>query len=74
MKDYIRAEDKLHSITKLYMTQVITMQVIYFFSRFIFRRHSTRGLASNKETYFILRAYTGAVSYTHLTLPTRRTV
>ena len=30
-----------------------------FFSLFIFRRHSARELASNRVTYYILRAYTG---------------
>ena len=31
-----------------------------FFGPFIFRRHSTREPASNRVTYFILRAYTGS--------------
>ena len=31
-----------------------------FFSLFIFRGHSTREPASNRVTYFILRAYTGS--------------
>ena len=31
----------------------------HVFSLFIFRRHSTREPASNRVTYFILRAYTG---------------
>ena len=32
---------------------------IFFFSLFIFRRHSTREPVSSRVTYFILRAYTG---------------
>ena len=32
---------------------------LFFFSLFIFRRHSTRETASSRVTYFILRAYTG---------------
>ncbi|WP_419635634.1 hypothetical protein, partial [Thiolapillus sp.] len=32
----------------------------HVFSLFIFRGHSTREPASNRVTYFILRAYTGS--------------
>ena len=53
-KDDIRAEHELHSISKLFISQVIG-----FLSLFIFRRHSTREPAHNKVTYFILQAYTG---------------
>ena len=57
-EDYIRADHKLHSISKLFISQVIIPQVL-FFSLFIFRGHSTREPASRRVTYFILRAYTG---------------
>ena len=33
---------------------------MFFFSLFIFRGHSAREPASNRVTYFILRAYTGS--------------
>ena len=56
--NYIRAEHKLHSISKLFILQVIILQVM-FLSLFIFRGHSTREPASSRVTYFILRAYTG---------------
>ena len=37
---------------------------MFFFSLFILRGHSTREPASNRVTYFILRAYKGTgVSY-----------
>ena len=60
-KDYVRAEHKLHSISKLFMSQVIIPYVMFvcFFSLFLFRGHSTREPASSTVTYFILRAYTG---------------
>ena len=62
-KDYIRAEHKLHSISKLVIPQVIILQshvfLNIFFSLFIFRGHSAREPASSRVTYFILRAYTG---------------
>ena len=61
IKDYIRAEHKLHPICRLFISQVIIPQVIFlyfFFSLFIFRGHSTREPASSRLTYFILRAYT----------------
>ena len=58
-KDYIRAEHKLHSISKLFISQVIILQVMFLFSLFLFRGHSTREPASNSVTYFILQAYTG---------------
>ena len=58
-KDYIRAEHKLHSVSQLLISQVILPQVMFFFSLFIFRGHSTREPACNRMTYFILRAYTG---------------
>ena len=57
-KDFIRAEHKLHTISKLFILQVILQQVM-FFSLFIFCGHSTREPAPNRMTYFILRAYTG---------------
>ena len=59
--DYIRAEHKLHPICRLFISQVIIPQVMFFFffSLFIFRGHSTREPASSRLTYFILRAYTG---------------
>ena len=104
-KDYIKAEHKLHSTSKLFISQVIIPQVIlvssfvgalssvsheglhkwrtqtsfylkfshftshyttshafiFFFSLFIYHRHSTREPASSKVTYFILRAYKGTV-------------
>ena len=59
-KDYMRAEHKRHSISKLFISQVIVPKVM-FFSLFIFRGHSTREPASGKVTYFILRAYTGTM-------------
>ena len=58
-KDYIRVEYKLHSISKLVISEVIIPQSHAFFSLFIFRGHSTREPASSRLTYFILRAYTG---------------
>ena len=33
--------------------------MVFFFSLFIFRRHSTREPASSRVAYFILQAYTG---------------
>ena len=33
------------------------------FSLFIFHGHSTREAASSRETYFILRAYTGTMCH-----------
>ena len=57
-KDYIRAEHKLHSIFKLFISKVIIPQVM-FLSLFIFHGHSTRKTASSRATYFILWAYTG---------------
>ena len=67
-KDYIRAEHKLQSISKLFISQVIIPQVMFvygfFFSLFIFRGHSTREHASSRVIYFILRVYRGTgVSY-----------
>ena len=56
--DYIRAENKLHSISKLFISQVIIPQVMFFKPIYI-PRHSTREPASSRETCFILRAYTG---------------
>ena len=58
-KDYIRAEHKLHSISKLFISRVIFTTSHGFLSLFIFRGHSTREPASSRVTYFILRAYTG---------------
>ena len=52
------AEHKLHSISKLVISQVIIPQSHVFSSLFIFRGHSTREPASSRVTYFILRAYT----------------
>ncbi|WP_419602539.1 hypothetical protein, partial [Thiolapillus sp.] len=46
-------------ICRLFISQVIIPQVMFFFSLFIFRGHSTREPASSRLTYFILRAYTG---------------
>ena len=61
-KSYIRAEHKLHSVSDLFISQVIIPQVmlffLVFFSLFKFRGHSTRESASSKVTYFILQAYT----------------
>ena len=51
---------KLHSSSKLFISQVIIPQVM-FLSLFIFRGHSTREPASGRVTNFILRAYTGAM-------------
>ena len=64
-KDYIRVEHILHTISKLFISQVILLQVMFdclFFSLFIFRGHSTREPASNRVTDFILRAYTGIMN------------
>ena len=58
-RDYIRAEHKLHTSSKLFISQVILPQVMFFFSLFIFRGHSTREPAPNRVACFILRAYTG---------------
>ena len=61
-KDYIRAEHKLHSVSKLFISQVIIPQVIFVVvvvGLFIFGGHSTREPASNRLTYFILQAYRG---------------
>ena len=72
---YIRAEHKLHSISKLFFSQGIIPQAFFFsfFSfflcfflffqprLFIFRRHSTREPASGRVTHFILRAHTGTM-------------
>ena len=57
-KDYIRAEHKLHSVSKLFISQVIIPQVM-FLNLFIFRGHSAREPASSRVAYVILRAYTG---------------
>ena len=59
IQDYIRAEHKLHSISKSFISQVIIPQVMFFFSLFIFCGHSTWEPASSRVTYFILRAFTG---------------
>ena len=56
--DYIRAEHKLHPISKLFISQVIIPQVMFFLSLFIFCGHSTWEPASSRLTYFVLRAYT----------------
>ena len=68
-KGYIRAEHKLHSVSKLFISQVMIPQVMdrcccccflfFYFCLFIFRVHSKREPASRRVTYFILRAYTG---------------
>ena len=61
-RSYIRAEHKLHSISKLFISQVMIPQVmglLFFFSLFIFCVHSTWEPASSRVTYFILQAYTG---------------
>ena len=57
-KDYIRAEQNFHAISKLVIPQAITPQVM-FLSLFIFRGQSSREPASSKVAYFILLAYTG---------------
>ena len=57
-KDYIKAEHKLHSISKLCISQV-SYHKSWFLSLFIFRRHLAQEPPSSKVTYFILRAYTG---------------
>ena len=59
-KDYIRAEHKLHSISNLFISQVIILQVmwVFFYSLFVFHGHSTWEPASSRVTYFIPRAYT----------------
>ena len=51
-KDYIRAKHKLHSISKLFISQVIITQFMFFFNLFIFRGHSTREPASGRVTHF----------------------
>ena len=58
MQDYIRAEHKLHSICKLFISKSFYHKSC-FFSLFIFRGHSTREPASSRVTNFILRAYIG---------------
>ena len=55
----MKAEHKLHSISKPFISQVILPQVMCFFSLFIFRGHSTQEPASNRVTCFILWAYIG---------------
>ena len=57
--DYIRAEHKLLCISKLFVSEVLIPQIIFFSSLFIFRGYSTREPASSRVTNFILRAYTG---------------
>ena len=64
--DYTKAEHKLYSISKLFISQVIIEQVVFVclfvvvvFSLFIFRGHSTRESASSRVTYFILQVNTG---------------
>ena len=42
-----------------FTSHFITSHAFFYFSLFLFREHSTRELASNRVTYFILRAYTG---------------
>ena len=69
-KDYIRAEHKLHPISKLFISQAIIPQVMSFFSLFRFRGHSTLEPASSRVTYFILRVYTGT-SVSHCQHPWR---
>ena len=53
--------NKLHSISKFYISQVIIPQVmvVVFFFLFIFHRHSTQEPASSRVTYFILLVYEG---------------
>ena len=55
-KDYIRAEHKLHSISKSFISLVIIPQVMFLASAGT--QHGEP--ASNRVTYFILRAYTGS--------------
>ena len=59
-KDYIRAEHKLHSISKSFISvHKSSYHKSCFLSLFVFRGHSTREPASSRMIYFILRAYTG---------------
>ena len=50
---------KLHSISKLFISQVMIPQVMFvvLFSLFIFHRLSTQEPASSRVTYFILRLH-----------------
>ena len=57
-KDYIKAEHKLHSNSKIFISQV-SIPEVWFLSLFIFHGNSTREPASGRVTYLILRAYTG---------------
>ena len=66
-KDYIKAEHKLHSISKSFISQVTIPQVMFFFFFFVvvvvfslvlFRGHPAKEPAPSRVTYFILRAFT----------------
>ena len=59
-KDYIRAEDKLKSISKSFISQVIIPQVM-FLGLFTLRGLWTREPASSRVIYFILRGYAGTM-------------
>ena len=53
-KEYIRAEQKLHPITKLFISQVIVLQVM-FFSLYVFRGHSQQEPASGSHLFLFCR-------------------
>ena len=62
-KDYKRAKHKLQSISKLFISQVIIPQVMFFEPIYIPRARNT-GTCIRQSDLFILRAYTGTgVSY-----------
>ena len=61
-KDDIRAEHKLHSISSLFISQVIIPEVFFFFLAYLYSAGTQNGnLPSGRVTYFILRAYTGTM-------------
>ena len=73
-RDYVRAEHKLHTISMLFISQVIIPHVtcffvlfrfcfwfLFVFSPFISRGLSTLEPASGRVTDFTLRAYTGTM-------------
>ena len=65
-KDYIRAEHKLHSISKLFISQVIILQVMISLA-YLYSAGTQHGnLHQAGWPIFVLRAYTGtSVSHSH---------
>ena len=57
MKDYIRAEHKLPSISQLFISKVVIPQFMLFFFAYLY----SAGTQHGNLPHFILRAYTGTM-------------